>query len=232
MSASPSAAPRLAIFDIDGTLLNEPSSEKRFMLWLFLKGGIGPVRLLAYAAFSLRYLPRYGLDVFAKNKALLWRRTVGGAAALAGEWAAEGLEDALNGPCLERLRDHQQGGDIVVLMSGTPAFLAHAIAARVGVEHVVATRCAVRGDRFGLAPPSVHRVGEAKLASARQLCSRFGARLANCAAYGNSRSDLPLLSACGAPVAVGPDRALAAIAAEEGWEIIGPQASGRIRAQA
>lgn len=226
------SAPRLALFDIDGTLLNEPSSEKRFMLWLFLKGRIGPIRLLAYALFALRYFPRYGPGVFAKNKSLLWRRTLRSAETLAREWAAHGLEKALNGPCHERLRTHQQRGDIVVLLSGTPSVLANAIAERLGVADVVATQCAIRGKRYGFAPPIVHRVGEAKLVSARELCERFETTLADTAAYGNSLSDLPLLEACGLPVAVNPDSALEATACEKGWEVIGSQTSGRIRASA
>ena len=28
------AVPRLALFDIDGTLVREPSTEKRFTLWM------------------------------------------------------------------------------------------------------------------------------------------------------------------------------------------------------
>ena len=228
----PKSAPRLALFDIDGTLLNEPSSEKRFMLWLFLKGRIGPIRLLAYALFALCYFPRYGLKVFAKNKSLLWRRTVGSAEALAREWAAGGLETALYEPCFERLRAHQRAGDIVVLLSGTPSVLADAIAERLGIDNVVATECAVRAGRYGFAPPTVHRVGEAKLASARGLCVRFETTLADTAAYGNSLSDLPLLGACGIPVAVNPDSALAATACEKGWEVVGSPARGRIRASA
>lgn len=226
------SVPRLALFDIDGTLLNEPSSEKRFMLWLFLKGRIGLIRLLAYALFALRYFPRYGPEVFAKNKSLLWRRTVRSTESLAREWAAHGLEKALHGPCLERLRTHQQGGDIVALLSGTPSVLADAIAERLGVDHVVATQCAIRDERYGFAPPIMHRVGEAKLASARELCARFDTTLADTAAYGNSLSDLPLLEACGTPVAVNPDSALAPIACEKGWEVIGPRTRDRIRASA
>ena len=226
----PKSGPGLALFDIDGTLLNGPSSEKRFMLWLFLKGRIGPIRLLAYALFALRYFPRYGLDVFAKNKSLLWRRPVRSVETLAREWAAHGLEKALHGPCLARLRSHQQRGDIVVLLSGTPSVLADAIAERLGVGKVIATRCAVRAGRYSFAPPIVHRVGEAKLASARDLCARFEATLADTAAYGNSMSDLPLLGACGIPVAVNPDSALASIACEQGWEVIGSPGRGRTRA--
>lgn len=228
----PHPGPRLALFDIDGTLLREPSSEKRFMLWMFLKGRVGLIRLLAYAVFCLRYLNRYGPGVFAKNKSLLWRRTVDSTRALARQWATERLEKALFGPCLERLRTHQQQGDIVVLLSGTPSFLADAIAAQLGVNEVVGTQCAVRSGRYTFAPPTVHRVAEAKLDSARRLCADFKSSLARATAYGNSRTDLPLLEACGVPVAVNPDPALAAVACDRGWELIESQTRSHIRASA
>ncbi len=226
------SGPRLALFDIDGTLLKEPSSEKRFMLWLFLKGRIGPIRLLAYALFSLRYMPRYGLGVFSRNKSLLWRRTVVSMEILAREWARDGLGKALFDPCLERLRTHQQQGDIVVLLSGTPNFLAGAIAEKLDVSNVVATLCAENAGRYLFAPPELHRVAEAKLDSARELCARFDASLADAFAYGNSRSDLPLLEACGSPVAVNPDPLLAAVSLDRGWEIIEAPARSHIRASA
>ena len=228
----PKSPPRLALFDIDGTLVNEPSTEKRFALWLLLRGRIGLIRLLAYAAFSLRYLPRYGLGVFAKNKALFWRRTAESARSLAGDWARRYLGKALFAPCVQRLRSHLRRGDIVVLLSGTPQFLAEAVAEELQVSTVLGTRCARRNGRFCLAPPVLHRVGEEKLATARALCQRLGTSLSSASAYGNAISDLPLLAACGRPVAVNPDAALAAEARRHGWRIMGAQAGDSIRASA
>jgi len=224
------SAPRLALFDIDGTLVSEPSTEKRFAMWLLLRGRIGLIRLLAYAVFSLRYLPRYGLGVFSKNKSLLWRRTVESARALAGNWAAQRLGKALYAPCAEHLRQHLQRGDIVVLLSGAPQFLAEAVACELEVSTVLGTRCAERNGRFCFAPPELHRVGEEKLAAARELCQSLGARLSAASAYGNAISDLPLLAACGFPVAVNPDARLAAEARRRGWRIMSSREGNRVRA--
>lgn len=230
---APRSAPRLALFDIDGTLVREPSTEKRFILWMLLGGRIGPLRLLAYAAFCLRYLPRHGADVFAKNKSLMWRRTAHEMKTLAADWAARRLADALYRPCVQRLEMHRQRGDIVVLLSGTPDFLAEAVAGQLDVPHAIATRCAQRNGRFLLAPPELHCVGQAKLEAARDLCRKFDASLAAASAYGNSITDLPLLAACGHPVAVTPDAALAAEAQRQGWETLGMPAGGsRVRASA
>lgn len=44
--------------------------------------------------------------------------------------------------------------------------------------------------------------------------------LASAAAYADSASDLPLLSSCGHPVAVNPDRRLWKAAQAAGWPVL------------
>ena len=51
-------AMKLAIFDIDGTLVRG-SSERLFWLYLLNAVGRARVRCFAYLLFSLRYLPVY-----------------------------------------------------------------------------------------------------------------------------------------------------------------------------
>ena len=61
--------------------------------------------------------------------------------------------------------------------------------------------------------------GEAKAEAMRELAERTGIDLAASSAYSDSATDLPMLEAVGRPVAVNPDRALAKVATERGWEI-------------
>ena len=49
---------KLAIFDIDGTLV-EGSTERRFWRYLLKRGHQGPRQVVAYLTFWLRYLPRH-----------------------------------------------------------------------------------------------------------------------------------------------------------------------------
>jgi phosphoserine phosphatase len=66
--------------------------------------------------------------------------------------------------------------------------------------------------------PFTYREGKAQ--AIRELAGREGIDLAASWAYSDSESDLPMLRAVGHPVAVHPDKALARIAREEGWEIL------------
>ncbi|HEY6427939.1 MAG TPA: HAD-IB family hydrolase, partial [Acidimicrobiales bacterium] len=52
-----------------------------------------------------------------------------------------------------------------------------------------------------------------------ELAERTGLDLAASSAYSDSATDIPMLEAVGRPVAVNPDRALAKIAREHGWEV-------------
>src|SRR5690606_33200666 len=62
---------RLAIFDVDGTLVGGKSTEKRFIGWMLRRRHIGPRQCLAAVWFTIRWFPLYGRHVFRKNKAWL-----------------------------------------------------------------------------------------------------------------------------------------------------------------
>lgn len=218
----------LALFDIDGTLVAGPSTEKRFFLELLRRGRIGPRQVLGFIWFLLRYAPRYGRHVFKKNKAYLaWLREEDVRAMVPG-WVERSLAQAWYTPCIERLRRHQQAGDHVVLVSGTPQFVAEGIGAALGVDAVIGSRCIVEGGRFRARPPSSHPFRDEKAAILEALSRRYGVAAAQAAAYGDSIYDLPLLRAAGTAVAVRPDSELLAVAREAGWEVIGPPRRGML----
>lgn len=212
---------RLAIFDVDGTLVRG-SSERLFWRYLAARGRQGPRQLAAYLLFLVRYLPTGGIHTLKKNKAYLCGLERADVAALAEEFVATRLVPRFNGAVVQRLRQHVLRGDAVVLLTGTIEPLAQALARRLGVRYVCATLCSERNDRYLAQPPETHPFGAAKLGLARQLAAQIGCELEHAAAYGDSRHDLFLLDAVSEPVAVSPDAGLARVALERDWEIISP----------
>ena len=65
------------------------------------------------------------------------------------------------------------------------------------------------------APPT----GEARAVIMADYADEHGLDLAECVAYADSTSDLPMLEAAGYPVAVNPETKLAAIARKRGWHV-------------
>jgi HAD superfamily hydrolase (TIGR01490 family) len=211
----------LAIFDIDGTLVTGPSLEKRLFSLLFRHGRLGPTQLLAFARFGFRYAPEFGRHTMKKNKAYLTDLPCADVEALVSAWVRRAVPGWWYPPALARLREHQAAGDTVVLLSGTPQFVADALAHELGVARAIGTCCTTEAGRFCVDPPLVHPFGAAKRALAETLCAESGAGAAAMFAYGDSVHDLPLLHFAGHPVAVRPDAALLAVATAAGFEILG-----------
>jgi HAD superfamily hydrolase (TIGR01490 family) len=210
----------LAVFDIDGTLVTGASTERRLFRALFAAGLLGPRQLLAFATFAVRHAPAYGRHVFKKDKAYLAGLGVDEVARFAATWAPGALRPSWFGPAVERLREHRRRGDRVVLLSGTPDFLARVIATELGADDAIGSRCAEAAGRYIAAPPPVHPFGGAKARLLEQLCRDVGVSPADVAAYGDSDHDLPLLRAVGRPVAVRPSAGLARAARSAGWEVV------------
>lgn len=210
---------KLAIFDIDGTLIRG-GSERMFWRYLLRHGKQGPRQLLAFALFMIRYLPIGGIHTPRKNKAYLCGLRVDEVDALARDFVAEKLVHRLYEPAVQRLKQHLNRGDVVVLMSGTLHPIARALADTLGVAYVCATLTSQRNGVFLAQPPEVHPYDAAKLNLVARLASELSFELRHVTAYGDSKRDLFLLSAVGEPVAVQPDPELLAVAMERNWEII------------
>ena len=210
---------RLAIFDLDGTLVRG-SSERLFWRYLVARGRQGPRQIGAYLLFLVRYLPTGGIHTLKKNKAYLCGLERADVDAVAEKFVATRLVPRLRDAVVQRLRQHALRGDAVVLLTGTIEPIAQALARRLGIRYVCATLCSERGGHYLAQPPETHPFGAAKLSLSRQLAAQIGCELKTATAYGDSHHDLFLLEAVSDPVAVSPDARLSRVALERDWEII------------
>jgi len=216
-----------ALFDVDGTLLTGPhSSEALFIRHLLRRGAIGPRQAVAAGWFTLTNGLRYGRHVFRRNKAYLAGLALDDVAAIARDFADRDLSALIDRVLLRRMDEHRRGGDAILLLTGTPDFLARPLAELVGADGWQAARYAVCARHFVAAPPVRHPLGEEKVVAAADLCARHGARLAEATAYADSIHDVSLLIQVAQPVVVRPDRRLACEARARGWEIIGAAEGG------
>jgi HAD superfamily hydrolase (TIGR01490 family) len=127
---------------------------------------------------------------------------------------------------------HLQAGQRVWLVTATPVELADIIARRLDLTGALGTVAQVVDGRYTgrLVGDVLH--GQAKADAVLELAEREGLDLALCSAYSDSINDVPLLSLVGHPVAVNPDSALRAEAAERGWQIEDFRTGRRVAANA
>lgn len=116
---------------------------------------------------------------------------------------------------LRRVREHRAAGHRTVLITGALDF--HVAGLAPLFDEIIAAQMTVDGDRYTGEMVTVPPTGEARAQLLDEYCQREGLDLAECVAYADSSSDLPLLEAVGFPVAVNPETRLAAIARTRGW---------------
>jgi HAD superfamily hydrolase (TIGR01490 family) len=212
--------PVAAFFDIDKTLVN--GASLLFLARAARSLGIVPIRDLARFGWQALRFRRTG-----ERLGVLESARTRGMQLLAGqsEERVHDLAQTVMGHIRSRvwpetralLEEHLDAGHEVWLISATPDFLAQAIAEELGATGGIGSGLEVRDGVFTGAQrgPTMH--GPEKARAAEELMLARGCDPADCYAYSDSINDLPLLTAVGTPVAINPDRALAAHARQAGW---------------
>jgi HAD superfamily hydrolase (TIGR01490 family) len=225
-----------AFSDVDGTLIAMPSLELRLFRELRWEGKIPAHNYFSWLAEALRLALRGSSSVRHGNK-MYFR----GVSTKLHEKLHSRTEAHFFPEAVERLAQHAANGDRIVLVTGTPEFLAREIAQALGGELakrglepkivVCATRLEEKDGRWTGRVQGQPMFGKAKAVAVDWIANKWKLDLRQCSAYGDSASDCWMLASVGKPNAVNPTRSLRRIANRERWGILnwhrGPQAKLR-----
>jgi putative phosphoserine phosphatase/1-acylglycerol-3-phosphate O-acyltransferase len=117
------------------------------------------------------------------------------------------------------LAAHRHAGHRVVMATSATPYQALSVAADLDIdaEDVLCTRPAVLDGMLTGKLESPPLWGPAKAEALREYAEEHGAVLGDSFAYSNGAEDVPMLKSVGHPVALNPDRKLAATARQNGW---------------
>jgi HAD superfamily hydrolase (TIGR01490 family) len=119
-----------------------------------------------------------------------------------------------------RLLDaHREAGRDVIIVSTAGQEMVGPIGAMLGASGIIATRMRLANGRY-TGEMDFYAYGEAKAIRIRELAVERNYDLADCFAYSDSFTDLPMLEAVGHPHAVNPDRELRRVARDRGWPVL------------
>jgi HAD superfamily hydrolase (TIGR01490 family) len=218
---------RAAFFDLDETLIKVKSMFRFLEFHLARRGLPGAVYeriradldALSSAGWTRRETNRAYYQVYKHQSAD--RLAAHGEEWFAGELA--GADLFVTG-VFEALRRHQRQGDLTVLVSGSFPPCIDPVARYVRADLVMCTRPEiVDGHYTGRVENPV--IGQAKADAVHEVLSRYRLAAADCFAYGDHASDLPMLRSVGHPVVVGEDPVLDVVARDSRWARI-PHACG------
>nr|WP_256354925.1 HAD family hydrolase [Pseudomonas sp. sia0905] len=212
----------MALFDLDNTLLGG-DSDHAWGDWLCERGILdGATYKARNDAFYQDYLAgrlnitdylNFTLDIFGRTEMAqldAWHR----------EFMAECIEPIILPKALELLDKHRAAGDKLVIITATNRFVTAPIAARLGVDTLLATECEMVDGRYTGRTTDVPCFKEGKVTRLNRWMQENGYTLDGASFYSDSMNDLPLLEQVAHPVAVDPDPNLLAEAQKRGWPVM------------
>lgn len=211
---------RWAVFDVDGTLLPQISMERKFLDYL-MKNTLLPFGSLIYYLFkgftiaithgwmeaikgNKAYLKGLSVSAVDKYADVCFRQQIVTFLAPAGKQKAEIL--------------HQEGYKILII-SGSPAFLASRLEPVYHPDLIVSTELEIKNGYYSGKISGLHPYGKRKRIILEKLREEFDIDFAKSIVFSDHHSDVHHMKLFGRAVAVNPTNKLQNVAQSQGWEI-------------
>ncbi len=221
---------KAAFFDIDGTLTSEnvwkglmgyfKAHHSRQLLHVFFLAIHFPIYLLnktgivregVFREIWASHLPWYFRKYSVEDADEIWHWVV-----------YDFLKPYWRKDVLEKMKQHFEAGDYVVLVSAGPLPLVQKIADFLDADLAVGTAVDIVDGQFTgkIIPPVCIDEEKVRLALKRLKARNIHVDLTQSFAYADSKTDIPLLKMVGNPVAVYPSADLEEVALRENWLIL------------
>ena len=212
-----------AFFDVDGTIVSTtivhyyvqfrscllPTFFRPFLLaWFALK--------VVYYFFLDKVIRTRFNQVFYRNYQGLKSEAV---KQLAGEQFETYVHSKLFPAALECIREHQNRGDLIVLVTGSLDFIVQPLADYLQADAALTVQLEEAAGKFTGELTTLPLSETEKVRAIQAFVEQHNVDLAESYAYGDSRADLPMLECVGNPIVVNPSKGLRQVAIESGWEI-------------
>ncbi len=217
---------RLALFDLDGTLLPIDSDHAFGEFMVRLGWAEGEAHRRANDAFYAQYqAERLDVAAYIRFATACWRdRDASQLAEASAMFTREIIAPAVHEVARQLVQQHVQAGERVAIVTATNDFITRPIASLFGVDQLIATE--LQRDAAGHVTGEIEGVPayrDGKVTRVHQWIEAQGCRWADferISFYSDSTNDLPLLQSVSHPVATNPASALERIAGERGWPIL------------
>jgi len=220
------AARRLALFDLDHTLIpldsdyqwaeflartgraGDPETARRRNDVLMQQYNEGQLSVTQAAEFMLGLLAAHRPTDLAA-----WHE----------QFMAEVIRPAIYESALDLVRGHLEANDLCAIVTATNHFVTAPIARAFGITHLIATEPQYLAGRYTGHIAGVPSFQEGKVTRVRDWLAGMGLAFDDfdtswC--YSDSINDVPLLDAVSHPVATNASASLRALAQERGWRIL------------
>jgi HAD superfamily hydrolase (TIGR01490 family) len=211
----------LAIFDLDETLIHGDCAS----LWSEQMARLGWVDPESFIQRDHELMEAYNEGRLAMEEYMAFSlepmlgRTPEEVEHLVEPWVEDFIEPIIFSDATRTIAAHRAAGDRILIISASGKHLVEPIAARLGVEEVLAIELELAHGTYSGNTVGVLTYREGKITRLREWMHDEGETLDGASFYSDSRNDLPLLLEVAFPHVVNPDPVLREHAQKAGWPI-------------
>ena len=212
---------KAAIFDIDGTILRNISSERVFFRYLLEKGVITTKDLLQFArVFVTNLLQLKGIYV-RKNKYYLKDKEYERIVSEIQECFKRKISSHVSAAALQEINRLKNAGYLVILLSGTLSPFVECLREYCGADIGVGTCLAIDSEgKITGEIDGIHSYSGGKVKAVNQLAAEHNIDLSSSYAYANQYLDVKFMRMVGYPIAVNASPLLRLYANINRWKIV------------
>ncbi|WP_339530508.1 HAD family hydrolase [Pseudomonas mucidolens] len=211
----------LVIFDLDDTLIHGDCAS----LWCEQMGRLGWVDAESFMRRNNELMEAYSQGKLAMQDYMdfslepMIGRTPEEIEHLVEPWVEDIIEPLIYSDATRTIARHRAEGDRILVISASGTHLVKPIAARIGIDEVLAIELDVAHAVYSGQTVGVLTYREGKITRLMEWLAQEDQSLEGAYFYSDSRNDLPLLLKVDHPQVVNPDPVLREHAQKAGWPI-------------
>jgi len=211
---------RIAVFDVDRTLLVRTTGEMQLIKFLCKKRMLPPSNFLRGFFLMIKKLSLGFKEAVLKNKAYLYGLKEKELKKLLPEFFENYIYPRLSLQSLKWMKKLRAKSYKIILISSTLDFILDYLAEQLGADGGVGSKMELIDGKFTGRVLGIYPFYDGKIQALKRYFKDKKVDYANSYGFGDSGADIPLLSSMGYSVAVNPRRRLRREASRRGWLII------------
>jgi len=193
---------KAAIFDIDGTIIKNISSERVFFRFLFKRKIVTSKDLLRLAGIFVSKLFSLKGLYFRKNKYYLKNKEYDKIVSNINECFENAILPHISKTAIEEIQRLRNEGYLIILVSGTLEPIVDCFKKYCNADIGVGTNLCIKDGLITGEIDGIHSYNQGKVKVIEQLAKKYNIDLSSSTAYANQYSDIKFMRLFGNPVAV------------------------------
>ena len=220
MKHDPPKQIKLAVFDVDRTILRNTSGEIQ-LLWFLIKHHMLPLTNgLRFIFYMMKNLFNGLKESILQNKLYLHGVECGSMQSMLPEFYSKYLQSRISPYATQKIKNLKAQGYTVLLLSGTLDFIVQLLVDNLQVSEGIGSRMEVINGQYTGQLVGIHPFYKAKVEILKLWIDGRDVDYSASYAFGDSWADVPLLSCFGHPIALNPGLTLTWQAKARGWQIV------------